>query len=321
MSRYNPGDMVVFAKVAESRGISSAARALNRPKATVSRAVSRLEDALGVRLIERSSRHLSLTEVGKKFLVYCQRVEREISEAEAVVESMKGSVSGVLRVAVPLVFGRSVLAQVLPRFMAAYPDLRLHIKITDRTIHPIEEGFDVVIRASPLEDSSLISRLLGEAYYAAYASPQYLAEHAPITRPAQLANHNLLDYLDGADSREREFEYDGVIEKVLCQAHLDLNDAVTRRDAAIRGLGIAVLPGSTCREAVANGELIRVLPDWTMKRGVRIYALWPSRRNLLPRLRIFVDFLANEVPKEMGLVFGDAADLDMFATDEAQRDG
>ncbi|AJE46775.1 LysR family transcriptional regulator [Celeribacter indicus] len=300
MSTYNPGDMIMFAKVAECRSISAAARALNRPKASVSRSVSRLEDALGVRLIERSSRHLSLTEIGERFLVHCQQVALEISEAEAAVESMKGTVSGVLRVAVPLVFGRFVLAPILPRFMAAHPELRVNIKITDQTIHPIEEGFDMVIRASPLEDSSLISRLLGESFYAPYASPGYLARHAPITRPADLTDHNLLDYLNGAESRVMAFDREGEVERVEIRAHLDLNDAIIRRDAAIQGLGIAMLPDSTCRDAVAKGELVPVLPDWTMERAVRLYALWPSRRNLLPRLRIFVDFLATEVPVEMG---------------------
>ena len=302
MPNFNPGDMILFAKVAECGSISAAARANNRPKASVSRAVSRLEDALGVTLIERSSRFLALTEVGASFLVHCQHIAHEISMAEAAVENIKGTVSGVLRVAVPLVLGRSVLAPILPMFMTMHPDLEINIKITDRTVNPIEEGLDVIIRASPLEDSSLISRLLGGSFYGLYASPDYLARYEPLTRPADLASHNLLDYISGAESRVMKFECEGITESFEFRAHLNLNDAIIRRDAAIQGLGIGVLPNSTCKEAVESGALLPVLPGWTMDRAVRLYALWPNQRNLLPRVRVFVDFLAERVPVEMGNV-------------------
>ncbi len=298
-AEYNPRDMMLFAKVAECQSISAAARALKRPKASVSRAVARLEDALGVRLVERSSRHLSLTEIGEMFLVHCQRVAEELSEAEATVENMKGTVSGVLRVAVPIVFGRLVLSPILPKFVSAYPQLRCEIKITDRLIDPVEAGFDLVIRASPLEDSALISRLLGEAPYGVFASPEYLAQFPPLTDPGQLADHKLIDLFDGATTKLMEFRRGGVAESVKVNCHVDINDATMRRDIAIQGIGVAVLPSSTCREAVQSGKLVRILSDCELNRVARLYALWPSRRNLLPRLRVFVDFLAEHVPGEM----------------------
>ncbi|CAN5548073.1 LysR family transcriptional regulator [soil metagenome] len=299
MARYDPGDMLLFAKVAELRSMTGAARALSKPKASVSRAVGRLESALNARLLERSSRHLGLTEVGRVFLPHCQRVSEEIEEAEAAVGELTTSVKGLLRVAVPVTFGRSVLSPVLPRFLSAYPDLQMELELTNRTVDPIEEGFDLIVRPGPLADSSLMVRELGQAVYCAVASPAYLRSQAPIDGPAGLATHRVLDLFAGAPQHRWEFERRGETVGVEVRPRLDLNDAHMRCDAAEAGLGVALVPYPLCRRAVAEGRLSWVFDDWTSTRIAHLFALWPSRRNPSPRLRAFLDFLCDVVPKEL----------------------
>ncbi len=307
MKRYDPGDMLVFAKVADLLSISGAARALSISKASVSRTITRLEEALSTRLLERSSRHVNITEVGRTFLIYCRRVREEVEAAEAAVGELQASVKGLLRVAVPLVFGRSVVGPALPRFMLAHPDVQMELQVTDRTIDPIEEGFDLVVRIGPQPDSSLLTRELGRAPYGAFASASYLARHEPIHHPEQIAAHAVIDVFNSAEKREWIFERRGEKTSVPVLPRLDLNDAVIRRDVAMAGVGIALVPSWMCQEAVDDGRLVSICPDWTCTRISVISALWPSRRNTLPRLRAFVDFLAEIVPQEFGVAPNQAA--------------
>jgi LysR family transcriptional regulator for bpeEF and oprC len=297
--RYNPGDMLTFAKVAELRSMSAAGRALDLPKATVSRAVARLETGLGARLLERSSRHLALTETGTVFLRHCQRVAEEIEEAEAAVGELQSTVRGLLRVAAPVTFGRAVLTGLLPGFLQAYPELRMELELTNRTVDPIEEGFDLIVRPGPLADSSLMARELGQGPYGAVASPGYLQGHPPIRHPQDLQTHGVIDFFAGVSPQCWGFERNGDEVQVSVQARLDLNDASMRRDAAIAGVGVALVPLLLCHEAIAAGQLRHVFEDWKSTRVAHLYALWPSRRNQSPRLRAFLDFLRGSVPAEL----------------------
>lgn len=299
MTRYDPRDMLVFAKVAELSSISAAARALSTSKATVSRSVTRLESALNARLLERSSRHLAITEVGRIFLAHCRKVAEEIDSAESAVGELQAAVRGHLRVAVPLVFGRAVLAPALPRFLSSHPELYMEVRLTNRRVDPIEEGFDLVIRVGPQPDSSLLMRELGRALHAVYASPNYLKKHPKIDHPSDLQDHTALDVLDGAEAIEWGFQRGEESTRVRITPRLDLNDAVIRRDAAIEGLGVALLPSLICAEAEREGRLLRVCADWESTRVNHLFALWPSRRNALPRLRAFLDFLASAMPPEL----------------------
>lgn len=299
MTHCNPADMLVFARVAELRSISGASRAIPMSKASVSRAVTRLEDALGVRLLERTSRHVVVTEIGRGFLLHCRRVREEIESAEAAVGELRGSVQGQLRVAVPLVFGRSVLAPVLSRFLLAHPKLRLELQITNRIVDPIEEGFDLVVRIGEQPDSSLLQRELGRARYGVFASPDHVARHGPFTVPGDLSGHAVLDVFNGMERAEWKFSQGAERFGVEVVPRLDLNDAVIRREVALDGVGIAMLPMWICADAVAQGRLLRLLPDFACERVSVISALWPSRRHALPRLRALIDFLAEIVPQEI----------------------
>jgi DNA-binding transcriptional LysR family regulator len=299
MIRYDPRDMLLFAKVADLSSISAAARALSTSKATVSRSVSRLESALNARLLERSSRHLVLTEVGRIFLAYCRKVAEEIESAESAVGELQAAVRGHLRVAVPLVFGRAVLAPALSRFLSSHPEVRMEVRLTNRRVDPIEEGFDLVVRVGTQPDSSLLMRELGRALHAVYASPAYLRKHPKINHPDDLQAHAALDVLEGAEAIEWGFQCGEETARVRIVPRLDLNDAVIRRDAAIEGLGVALLPSWICSEAEADGRLVRVCADWESTRVNHLFALWPSRRNALPRLRAFLDFLVSAMPVEL----------------------
>ncbi|MDO9090198.1 MAG: LysR family transcriptional regulator [Burkholderiaceae bacterium] len=296
MKHCDPNDMLLFAKAAELQGISAAARALGRPKASVSRAVVRLETVLNARLLERTSRKVALTDTGRIFLAHCQRVAEEVETAETEIGQLQGSVRGTLRVAVPMTFGRALLAPLLPRFLATYPELRLELRITDRAFDPVEDGLDVVVRQGPLSDSSLMSRELGRAYYGAYATPAYLAAHAPIDQPEDLAAHAVLDFFNGKERKVCSFARDGEQRDVTVLPRVDLNDAVMRRDAALQDIGIVLAPISICTEAVREGRLKRVLPQWQCLRSAAIFALWSGRRHVPPRLRAFLDFLSEAIP-------------------------
>jgi len=298
MNRCNPNDMLLFAKTAELGGISAAARATGRPKATVSRAVARLETALNARLLERSSHKVALTESGHALLAHCQRVAEEVQEAEARVGEIQGSVAGLLKIAVPITFGRAQLSPLLPKLLIKHPLLQLEVHVTDRAFDPIDGSFDVVVLPGPLSDSSLAARELGRTAYGIYASPSYLATHAPLADPMDLVSHALIAPYQPPASSVWSLARGAARQDVPVWARLQSNDAAMRRDAALEGLGIALVPSSICLEALALGRLQQVLPEWTPVRSVPVYALWPSRRHMSPRLRAFLDFLDEEIPIE-----------------------
>lgn len=299
MQPHDPRDMLLFVKVAEFGSMSAAARSLGKPKASVSRAISRLEHLLGARLLERSNRRVALTETGSVFLRHCQRVAEEIEEAVAVVGALQGTVRGLLRIATPVTFGRSLLWPALPAFLDAYPELRMELELTHRSIDPIEEGFDLIVRYGPLAPSSLVAKLLGEAPYGVFAARSYLKRHPPITVPADLARHGVLDFFGQEQPHVWGFARGTESARVAVTPRVNINDAVLRKEAVIAGVGISLLPLWLCERELRDKQLVSVLPDWTPRHLPTIYALWPSRRNPSPRLRAFLSFLADTVHRRL----------------------
>lgn len=296
---YDPRDMLLFAKVAELGSMSAAARALFKPKASVSRAIARLESKLDTPLLERSSRRIVLTQVGRLFLAHCQRIADEIGEAEAAVGELQGAVRGLLRVASPVVFGRSMLGPILPAFLDSHPELRMELELTNRMIDPLEEGFDLIIRTNSLTDNSLVVRELGVSPYATYASPDYLKRRGPVLVPADLKRHLVIDAFNGAEHHAWKFERAGETVSIDVRPRLDINDAMMRRDTAVAGMGITLMPNWIGNSELGAGRLLRVLPDWTPTRVAQLTALWPARRKPSPRLRAFLAFLSETVPKSL----------------------
>ncbi|GAA5234219.1 LysR family transcriptional regulator [Verticiella sediminum] len=298
MPNCSPDDMLLFAKAAQLRSISAAARMLDKPKSTVSRAIMRLENALGARLMDRSSRNVALTDAGRVFLQHCHRVSQEVTAGVAAVGELQGNVRGRLRVAVPTTFGLALLSSLVAPFLLTYRDLTLELRLTDRSQEQIEERFDVTVRAGPLPPSSLIARELGTNRYGVYASPAYLAAHPPILEPQDLAIHRVVDSFSGAEAGWWGFRNKEGDTRVQVQPRADINDALMRREAAVQGVGPAIVPTWIATEAVRAGRLRPVLPDWVSTRTLTIFALWSGREHMPPRLRVFIDYLVDAVPRQ-----------------------
>lgn len=290
--------MLLFAKAAQLHSISAAARMLDKPKSTVSRAIVRLENALGARLMDRSSRRVTLTDAGKIFLRHCYSVAQEVKAGVAAVGELQGDVQGRLHVAVPTTFGLALLSPLLAPFLLAHPDLTLEVRLTDRSKDQIEERFDVIVRPGPLPHSSLIARELGTNRYGVYASPGYLAVQPPILAPDDLSAHRVVDNFSGSDGAWWEFTQQSRHARVQVQPRADINDAMMRREVAIQGVGPAILPTWLARDAVIAGQLRDVLPGWASTRTVPVFALWSGRQHMPPRLRVFIDYLVDAVPRQ-----------------------
>lgn len=283
-------DILIFAKVVQLESFTAAAERLNLPKSSVSRRVARLEERLGARLINRSTRRLSVTEVGWRYYEYCDRIERELAEASGVVESYQSEPSGLLRVTAPYALGQAFMSHLVSTFLDTYPNARVQVDLTNRQVDLIEERFDVAIRVGTLEDSSLVLTHLGRGASKLFAGAAYFeAFEEPLT-PKALSRHVLIDRPLSGTAVTLIKEVD---RKVLEQVTVDIyprlvcNDDLVRLESAIANQGIAVLPTFVARSALDRGLLVSVLPDWAV-RIVDVSALYPSYKDLSPAVRAFV---------------------------------
>ncbi len=278
-----PADMILFAAVVREGSFTKAARRLGITKQTTSERIGKLEARLGVRLLERTTRSVRVTEPGATYYERCTAIATQIEEANAEVQQRHAEPVGLLRVSAPVLYGRRFLAPVIADFLGRHPKVRIEVVLADRRIDLVEEGFDLAIRIGTLDDSSLVARKLGEGHVYYVASPDYLAKHG-MPRPEDLRSSRCV----GVRPFET-WEASGVTSKI--EPMLVVNDLEVACDAAVAGVGIARLPAIVCREAVATGRL-RVLfgPEPAMLRSV--YAVYPSRRHLPAKVRLFVDALA-----------------------------
>lgn len=297
MTEFDPLDMSLFAKVVELGSLSAASRYTGRPKATLSRAMDRLEHKLEARLLDRSARRTTATEAGKVFYEYCRRVSAVIEEAQDAVGALQGNVCGILKVGSSLTIGQTLLNRLVPQFVACHAELRVELELTNRNIDVVEEGFDVVLRAGPLRDSNLVSRQLASLEYGVFSSPAYLSSHEPLLHPSNLQDALVVDNFTGRSCSDWGFVGPaGECMTVSVRPRLDFNDATMRREALIAGAGIGRVPRWICKPALNAGVLVEVLPGWTCDRVVHVYALWPSRRYPTPRLRAFLEHLSEHLP-------------------------
>lgn len=283
--------MAVFARVVEEESFSSAARALGVSKSSVSKQVAALEERLGARLLNRTTRRLSLTDAGMTFYERAVRILSEAEEAEAAVSQLSAAPRGVLRVNAPVTFGVQHLGPLLPDFMARYPDLAVDMTLNDRIVDLVEEGFDMAIRIARLPDSSLIARKLCPSPRLVVASPEYVARYGAPQRPDDLKQHTCLLYtyllrsdswfLTGPDGQEVEVRVTG---------RLRANNGDVLRAALLGGMGIAYTPAFIVGRDLAEGRLVRLLPDW-VDRSSAVYAVYPHARLVAAKVRAFVDFL------------------------------
>lgn len=297
-------DMRLFAHVVEAGSFSAAARGLGMPKSTLSRRIARLEQALDTRLLQRTTRALHLTEPGATFHERCLRVVAEAEEAERCLSMDRELPQGRLRVTAAVEIGNAVLGRLAAEYLARYPQVSLDLALSNRMVDLVEEGFDLGIRAGLLPDSSMVARRIGDASMIVCASPAYLARQGRPQTPQQLTEHACLLY-SGQGIASRGFEFsrandaDGVwsgrgTQRVQLSGRFNAGGFGPLLDAAIAGAGIALVPESLCREALASGSLLPLLPEWRLPEG-GIYAVYPSPRYLTPKVRSFIDFIAGRL--------------------------
>lgn len=291
-------DLLFFAKVAEHGGFNAASRVLGIPKSRLSRRVAGLEQQLGVRLLQRTTRKLALTEVGASFYGHCQAMLAEAEAAEESISHITAEARGLIRVSCPELLAKTLLGPLLPRFMQRHPQVRLQLESTNRRVNLIEEGIDVALRIrSVIEDSaSLVVHRIGNSPLLMVASPALLEQYGTPASPAELARLPALS-MNWPDGRCHFALLDAVghdYSVQIEQPRLITDDLMVQTEAAEAGLGVAVLPARLCQSALADGRLVRLLPDYDIPGGI-LHAVFPSRRGLVPAVRAFIDFLATEL--------------------------
>ncbi|MGH8353547.1 MAG: LysR family transcriptional regulator [Pseudomonas sp.] len=287
-------DALIFTRVVECHSFTQAAQSLGMQKSTVSRRIALLEERLGVRLINRTTRKLRLTEVGQAYYERCRQIMLDFAEAEQAVMQLQQEPSGLLRITAPIEFGQLFLGQVLGAFMRQYPQITAEVEITSRNVDPVEEGVDIAIMVGQPQDSTLIARKLFESGRRLFASPDYLAAYGTPRSAAELVNHRAILLLTDAP---RYWPLIG--ENVPCQRMLACNNITFAREAALAGAGIAGLPLIITEAAVQSGRLVELLPEVRLPSG-EIYAVYPSRRFQAMKVKAFLDFLMRSLPVEEG---------------------
>ncbi|SMF40282.1 DNA-binding transcriptional regulator, LysR family [Xaviernesmea oryzae] len=291
----NLNDLHFFVQAVEHGGFSAAGRRLGVPKSTVSKRVAELESRLGVRLIQRTSRSFSLTELGRDFFRHAQASVIEAEMAEATVRTHLGEPSGTVRMTAAVPTAQFVLADHLAELSVRYPKLRLSLHVSDRFVDLVQEGFDIALRShqAPLPDSTLLQRKLATHPFFVVASPGYIRAHGEPQRPEDLAGHKAVTAdFHGEPWRLVSIEGDAVA--VTPEPVIAADEPMVMMKAAMAGLGVSCLPTSVCRGALAEGRLVRLLPDWTAG-SITTTILMPHRRGQLPAVRAVVDFLSERL--------------------------
>lgn len=294
----------IFAKVVEQAGFVAAARVLGMPKATVSRRVAALEERLGVRLLQRTTRKVAPTEAGQRYYEHAQRIAAEFEGAEAGVAAMRGRPSGLVRVSVSAALSHAFIGPVVAEYLRLHPGVLMRLDVTNRMVDLVEEGVDVAVRVGTLRASGLVARRLGSGVGALYASPAYLAERGCPAMPEGLAQHSLVDEVLAPGEQHRwTLRRDGAEHLLAFRPLVAANDAATAVSLLVSGAGIGRAPVFMAAAHVHAGTLEPVLPGWTANE-VEVNALFPSHKGLNPAVRAFVDQLAQRLP---GLLAGSAS--------------
>lgn len=287
--------LIVFARVAETQSFSEAARRLNMPISTVSRKVADLENQLGVRLIERSTRSVRLTDVGTDVLAEAQR-GAEVSEAvQSIVSNQLTEVRGLLRLSAPPSIADSVLAPLLIAFHASYPRVRVHVLVTDRFVDHIAEGVDLAFRVGALKDSALVTRTLLTYRRRLLASPDYLSGRKGPTSPSELMDHNLLAFSYSTGEHNWTFWKGQSSQTIRFQPQFAMNDYAGLAMALALGSGIGDLPPIVRPDFFESGKLVEVMPEWTL-RAETLSMVHLGKRHIPRPVRLFRDFASQAAP-------------------------
>lgn len=294
-------DLRFFAAVVDHGGFSAAGRALGVPKSRLSKRVALLEERLGVRLLQRTTRRFAVTDVGERFYTHCRAMIEEAQAAQDAVAELSVEARGVVRMSCPVALAQTVLAYLVPDFLALHPKVQVRLVATNRRVDLISEGIDIALRVRDKldADASLILRSVGQSRVLLCASKAFLDAHGRPQRPAQLESLPLLSWYEHEGAQTLELiGADGARVSAEMQARLICGEFHVILEAARRGIGVAALPEFVCAPAVQSGELELVLPDWSVPQGITHF-VYASRRGLLPGVRAFVDFLAERLPEAL----------------------
>jgi len=286
--------MDVFVRVVDTGSFSEAARSSGLTPSAVSKQISALEDRLGTRLLSRTTRRLILTEAGRTLLERARPILDAMEDAEGSVTALTNAPRGLLKVNIPVAFGETHIAPILPEFMARYPEIRLEVGQADRFVDLIEEGIDVAVRIAELKDSSLIARRLAPMFRIVCAAPAYLERHGMPNRPEDLKQHNCLTFIERTHHLDWRFGPNAAQHVIPVSGTLRTNATETLRQGALAGVGVVRLPNYVVMGDLRAGALVRLLADYEIQES-SVYAVFPASRHLSPKTRAFVDYLVETV--------------------------
>jgi len=285
------GEMQVFVRSVEAGGFTAAATDLKLTPSAVSKIVTRLEDRLGVRLLNRTTRKIALTPEGDTYFRRCQRILADIEDAESAVAQSRRRPQGLLRVNTGVAFGTHQLLPVLPQFLALHPEIRVDLTMVDHLVDLLEEGADIAVRMAPMADSNLIARKIRDVHRVIVAAPIYLERHGTPRTPAELAGHNCLSPNVNQHLSAWPFRIAGAIERVQTRGNIESNNADALMRMVLAGVGIGRFADIAVGADIAAGRLVSLLTDVHHAEPLPLHAVYPHRRFLSPKVEVFVDFL------------------------------
>lgn len=292
-------DFYCYALVVEHGGFSAAERATDIPKSKLSRRVYNLEESLGVRLIQRSSRHFAVTDIGMNIYRHAQVMMNAAQSAHDLVDHLSEQPRGLIKVSLPVSIAQSEMTKVLPEFLKTYPEIKVQLIVSNRRVDIVNEGIDIALRVrSRLDDDpSLVIRKFENIEQHLFASQAYLNEYGMLKTPEALSQHRILSMVDElTDQQMILHDQDNKMIKVKVNPVLMGSDLMMLANLASQNAGIALLPDSIVQDYVDAGQLVRVLPEWKAPHGI-FHAVYPSRRGLLPAVRVFIDYLVEHLTK------------------------
>jgi DNA-binding transcriptional LysR family regulator len=297
---HDTNDMLYFAEVVERGGFAAAGRQLGIPKSKLSRRVAELENRLGVRLLQRTTRKLSLTDVGEVYLRHCVAMRDAAEAAAEAVEQAQTEPRGTIRIACPVTLAQSTVGPIMSLFLARYPLVKVDMRVSNRVVDLIEEGVDIALRVRVTldESGSLVVKRLGESATVLVASPLQLERQG---RPATIDDLAGMDTIamsavDGRATLTLQGP-GGAVHNLVHKPRYVADDLLTLKYAALQGTGMCFMPDYMCRRELEQGRLVHVLPGWAPRRGI-FHAVYPSRRGMVPAVRRFLDFLGEHASNE-----------------------
>ena len=292
-------EVAIFTLIVQEMSFTRAADFLEISKAAASKAMARLEERLGTRLFERTTRRLRLTEAGETYLNYARRALEEVEDGEAAVSKLTQQPRGTLRVAMPVTLAQSSMAPKLARFLTRYPELRLDIALKGGQIDPIAERFDVVFQTMrPEADSQFIQKRIITVDLGIFSNPDYLSTAPPLRSPQDLVQHSCLTHTASREGTTWILNKGGKVQEVRLRGRVAIGDPLIHQRLCVDGAGIAILPYWLIRDQLRKKQLLRVLPDWVPP-PVELFVLYPTRLSMTPKLNVFMAFIQEVVPNRL----------------------